>query len=157
MTTVTGGHGRLLRSRQLKFSIDEKRSRRLTKEFLPEFLRPVHLDDVLLGDLLVNQELCHYFALVTLELDNIPQLLVLHDCAVAVELLLALFQNHLFVDFWVHALHSGQRLASVSLLRADVDVPGLHRVGGLIRLFLSNRTVVVCEVKIRSCCRGRDG
>ena len=102
---------------------------------LPPRLRPVHLDDVFLSDFLVNQKLCDYFPLVTLQLDNIPKLNVLNNSAVAVELLFARFKNRFLVDLGVHALHRGQRFPPVPLLRPDVDIPGLHGIRGLLRLF----------------------
>ena len=64
----------------------------------------MHLDKLLLRDFLVDQKLSHIFALVSLELDDIPEFRVFHNRSVAVELLLALFQDDLLVDFGINPL-----------------------------------------------------
>jgi len=59
---------------------------------LPLAVRPhccseaVNLDEVLLGELVGHQEAAHILALVALQLDDLPQLRVLHHGAVAAEL-----------------------------------------------------------------------
>ena len=111
-------------------------------------LRAVHLDHVLLRDLLVDQELRDEFPLVALELNDVAELGVIYDGAVAVELLLALLQDDLLVDLGVDPLHGREGLAAVPLLGADVNVPALHGVG-LLRL-LRGRSVVVGEIEIGS-------
>ena len=67
-------------------------------------LRTVNLDDVLLGDLLINEELRHNLALVSLQLDDRAELGIFDDATVAVELLLALLQDRLLVDLGVDSL-----------------------------------------------------
>ena len=111
-------------------------------------LRAVDLDDVLLGDLLIDEKLRDEFTLVALELHNLAELGVLDDRAVAVELLLALLQDDLLVDLGVDPLHGREGLAAVPLLGADVNVPALRGVG-LLRL-LRGRSVVVGEIEIGS-------
>jgi len=71
-------------------------------------LGAVNLDDVLLGDLLINEKLRHHLALVALQLDDLAQVRVLHQAPVAVELLLALLQDGLLVDLRVDALQGRQ-------------------------------------------------
>lgn len=73
-------------------------------------LRAVHLDHVLLRDLLVDQELRDEFPLVALELNDVAELGVIYDGAVAVELLLALLEDHLLVDLGVDSLPSDEKI-----------------------------------------------
>ena len=49
-------------------------------------LETVNLDEVLLGYVVGHQERGHILALVALQLYDLPQLRVLHNCAVAAEL-----------------------------------------------------------------------
>ena len=49
-------------------------------------LEAVDLDQVLFGDVVGHQKRRHIFALVALQLDDFPQLCVLHNCPVAAEL-----------------------------------------------------------------------
>jgi len=53
---------------------------------LPCFSKPVHLDQVLLDELLRRQKVDHILALVPLQLDHLPELGVVDDRAVAAEL-----------------------------------------------------------------------
>lgn len=74
------------------------------------------------ADLLVDQELADVRALVTRELDNLTELLVLHERAVAAKVLLERLQDTLDVEVVGEALHGRQTLATVTLLHADVHL-----------------------------------
>jgi len=68
----------------------------------------VHLDHVPLRDLLVDEELRDHLTLVALELDHLAKVGIINDRAVAVELLLALLEDHLLVDLGVDSLRGDE-------------------------------------------------
>ena len=86
---------------------------------------PVHLDRVRLGELVLDDEFLELLALVALQLDHLPHLLVVDDGAVAVHALLARLEHLLHVDLGVEALDRRDALAPVALLDADVDQVGV--------------------------------
>ena len=68
----------------------------------------MHFDHVLLSDLLVDEELRDHLALVALKLDHLAKVGIINDRAVAVELLLALLEDHLLVDLGVDSLRGDE-------------------------------------------------
>ena len=68
----------------------------------------MHLDHVPLRDLLVDEELRDHLTLVALELDHLAKVGIINDRAVAVELLLALLEDHLLVDLGVDSLRGDE-------------------------------------------------
>lgn len=84
----------------------------------------MHLDALLLQLQGSGQKLHHLGSLVTLQLDHLAQLGVLHNVAVASKVLLQHAQDALLVILLRQSLHSGQGLATVPLLDTDVDVVG---------------------------------
>lgn len=79
--------------------------------------------DVLLWQLqLANQELRHFNSLITLQLDNLTQLLILDNVTVASKIFLQNLQDFLQVILNWQTLHSGQGLTTVTLLDTDMDV-----------------------------------
>merc|ERR1719453_2977814 len=83
-------------------------------------LEAVHDDVVLLHELRLHEELLDVASLVALNLDDLTQLVVVDDGAVAVELLLELLENLLLVVRGIHALHRRQGLPTIPLLDAYV-------------------------------------
>ena len=81
----------------------------------------MHLNRIFSADTLLCQESGRVVSLVSLKLDDLAELVVLNDGAVACELLLEGLDDFLEVDLGVNALHGGQALAAVSLLDADVN------------------------------------
>lgn len=78
----------------------------------------IHLEPLLL----VDEEIVHGLALITLKLDDIAHLGVGHDGAIASELFLDSGQDLLAGKLLWDALHRSQGFASIALLNADVDV-----------------------------------
>lgn len=76
---------------------------------------------------LVDKEILHDIALVTLQLDHVAGFLIVDNGAVARELLLDHLEDLLQVELGWNTLDSGQRLATITLLDANVDVWGLVR------------------------------
>ena len=74
--------------------------------------------------LLVRQEGADVVALVALELDDIADFFVVHDGAIAGELLLDDLEDLLEVEFAGDAGHGRQCLATITLLDADLLVAG---------------------------------
>ena len=78
--------------------------------------------DILLAvDLLVHQEVAHVRALISLQLDDLPQLLVLHDRPVAREAPLPRLQYQLQIQIRRQALHRCDALSPVALLNANMS------------------------------------
>jgi len=71
---------------------------------------------------LVNEKILHSIALVTLQLDHVAGLFIVDDGAVAGELFLDDLEDLLEVKLGWDAFDRGQRLATITLLDADVDV-----------------------------------
>lgn len=104
----------------------------------PFFLSSVHLDQFLLAQVVAHQKRSHVLSLISLQLQDFAQFLVLHDGAVAAVLL---FQGleHLFqVVSSCQTLHGCQTLLAIPLLRTYVNVVlGTARVirelGGIVK------------------------
>lgn len=72
--------------------------------------------------LLIHQELLHVLALVALQLDHLAHLAVVHNGAIAGELLLNDLEDLLLVEFLGKALDRGQGFATIALCsHADMD------------------------------------
>ena len=71
---------------------------------------------------LVNEKILHSIALVALQLDHVAGLFIVDDGAVAGELFLDDLEDLLEVKLGWDAFDRGQRLATITLLDADVDV-----------------------------------
>jgi len=71
---------------------------------------------------LIDEEILYSIALVTLELDDVARLFVIHDGSIASELLLDDLQNLLQIKLGRNAFDCGQRLATITLLNAYMDV-----------------------------------
>jgi len=82
----------------------------------------MNFDVVLLHDASLNKEIGNILPLVTLKLNDLSKLRVLDNSTIAAELLLEVLQYLVVAELLLEALHSGQALASVPLLYADVDV-----------------------------------
>merc|ERR1712216_952226 len=74
------------------------------------------------ADLLLHEERVHVRPLVARELDDLAQLRVLRDGAVALEVLLERLADALHVQIFREALDRGNTLPAVALLHADVDL-----------------------------------
>lgn len=81
----------------------------------------MNLDHPAGGDLLLGQKALDLLALVALELDDLSELLVLDDAAVAAKLLLESLGEFGQVELVIQPLDGGQRLAAVALLQANVN------------------------------------
>eukprot|EP00276_Gloeochaete_wittrockiana_P014136 CAMPEP_0184332200 /NCGR_PEP_ID=MMETSP1089-20130417/1427_1 /TAXON_ID=38269 ORGANISM="Gloeochaete wittrockiana, Strain SAG46.84" /NCGR_SAMPLE_ID=MMETSP1089 /ASSEMBLY_ACC=CAM_ASM_000445 /LENGTH=141 /DNA_ID=CAMNT_0026655473 /DNA_START=129 /DNA_END=554 /DNA_ORIENTATION=- len=86
------------------------------------FLEAVDFDLLVADHALSHDKVADVLALVALELDDVAELGVVDDGAVAAELLLEGLQETGKVDLRRNALHGREGLLSVSLLDADVDV-----------------------------------
>jgi len=81
----------------------------------------VNLDETNGANANFRQELVHGLTLVSLQLDDLPILSVLHHCAVAIEQLFANSGHFLQIILWVDSLNCGQGFPSISLLNTDMD------------------------------------
>lgn len=84
-------------------------------------LEAVHLQLLGFNETRLREPLANILALVSLKLQHLAVLGMLHNRAVARELLLACPDNLLQVIFRGEALHRRQRLPPVPLLDPDVD------------------------------------
>lgn len=79
--------------------------------------------DVALGDLEGSgEEAKHLLALVARELENVTVLSIVVDMAIARKIFLQRLQNALEIVLVGDALHSGDGLATITLLAANVDL-----------------------------------
>ena len=85
-------------------------------------LETVDLDLFLLSDPSLNQKMRHFLPLITLELNDLPKLLVLHHVPVAAEVFLQILENLLVAVRFLQTLNSRQALFPIPLLDPDVDV-----------------------------------
>lgn len=95
--------------------------------------------------LLVNEELLNVLSLVSLKLNDLTHLGVVHDSAIAGELLLDDLEDLLLVKLLGETLDGGQGLASIALLNTDMDV--------ILRLFSLSGVFVgfgegVCDIEL---------
>jgi hypothetical protein len=84
--------------------------------------------------LLVHQELLYVFALVTLQLDHLAHLRVVHNGSIARELLLDHLEDLLLVKLLGQALDRGQGFATIALCYTGMLVRfwvGIHARRGL--------------------------
>jgi len=97
-------------------------------------LETVHLDVGLGSDTFLHDESGNLLTLVTLELDNLAEFLVVNNGTVACEFLLESLQELLLVILFGESLKSSKRLTTVPLLDTDVNVVLglllLDRLGG---------------------------
>lgn len=84
--------------------------------------KSVDLDVLLLQGELGGEELHHLDSLVTLQLDNLSKLIVLHNVTVASKILLQNLENSLEIVLIWNSLDGRQGLTAISLLDTDVDV-----------------------------------
>lgn len=82
----------------------------------------MNLDLILLDEASGDQELGDVLALIALQLDHLPQLLVLHHVAVAAELLLQILENLLVAELLLQPLHRCQAFLPIPLLDAYVHI-----------------------------------
>ena len=71
-------------------------------------------------DLLVHKEVTHVRSLISLELNDLAMLLILHDGAVARKALLPRLQNQLQVQIGSQSLDGCDTLSAVSLLNTNM-------------------------------------
>jgi hypothetical protein len=93
---------------------------------------------------LVNQKLADIFPLISLKLDDVSALRVVHNTSVATEVLLDFLQNGLEIKFFVQTLDSRDTLTTIALLHTDVDVAtclATLGVGDIIRKRISDLEV----------------
>nr|ACU13196.1 unknown [Glycine max] len=82
----------------------------------------MNLDLVLPNKASMNEEVRNVLALITLELDNLAKLLVMHNIAIAAELFLEVFEDLLVAELFLQPLHCGQTLLPIPLLYADMHI-----------------------------------
>jgi len=80
------------------------------------------LDLILLGDTFLEEELSDVLSLVSLELQDRSESLILDDVSVAVQILLQVLHDLLVVEARWHSGHERVRFLTISLLVSDVDV-----------------------------------
>jgi len=97
----------------------------------------MNLDLVLPDKASLDQEVRDVLALVTLELNYLAKLLVLHHIPVAAELFLEVLEDLLVAELLLQALHCGQTLLPIPLLDPNVHI--LLRSGGIRFSSLSKR------------------
>ncbi|WVY89289.1 hypothetical protein V8G54_034803 [Vigna mungo] len=106
----------------------------------------MNLDLVLPNKCSLNEEVRNVFALITLELDNLAKLLVMHNIAIAAELFLQVFQNLLIAELFPQTLHCRQTLLPIPLLYTNMHI--LLRPGGISIFSLSKWVeTVTCYLK----------
>jgi len=88
----------------------------------------MHLELILLDEICIGEEESDLVPLVSLQLDDLAVLGMLHDRAVAGELLLAHPHDLLQVVLVGQPLHGGEGLPAVPLLDPDVDDGVLNAV-----------------------------
>lgn len=97
----------------------------------PARLEPVHLHGFGRDgqpSLLIGQEGANIVALVTLQLDDVADLFVVHDGAIASEFLLDHFEDLFEVEFGGDTGNGGQGFTTITLLDADMNLV-LGRLG----------------------------
>ena len=82
----------------------------------------MNLDLVLPNKASMNEEVRNVLALITLELDNLAKLLVMHNIAIAAELFLEVFEDLGIAVLFLKALDSGQAFSTITLLNTYVHV-----------------------------------
>lgn len=82
------------------------------------------LDRFLLHNLLVDEELRDFLALIALELNDVAELGILDNGAVAAKILLEYLENLLEIHLLRNAAGSGESLATIALLNANVHIVG---------------------------------
>ncbi len=92
----------------------------------------MNLDLILPHKSNLNQELRNVLTLITLELDYLAKLLILHNIPVATELFLEVLENLLVAELLLQPLNRSQALLPIPLLNAYMHI--LLRPGG-IRFF----------------------
>lgn len=106
-----------------------------------------HQLDRILLDALFCQELKNLGTLIPLKLDDSPHILVLNQSSIACELLLELFKNLLIVVFFGEALKRSQRLSSISLLDANMNISLFGAIGLLEIVVVGVKGIgLTCEV-----------
>ena len=106
----------------------------------------MNLDLVLPNKASLNEEVRNVLALITLKLDNLSKLLVMHNIAIAAELFLQVFQDLLIAELFPQPLHCRQTLLPIPLLYADMHI--LLRPGGISICSLSKWVeTVTCDLK----------
>ena len=79
-------------------------------------------NDILLTvNLLIDKEVANIVSLVSLKLNNLSVLLIIHNSTVAGEALLPGLQNQLQVQVSSQSLNSGDTFATVSLLNTNMS------------------------------------
>ena len=96
------------------------------------------LDGILLSNALIEEELGDFLALVTLELNDLAELGVGDESAIAVELLLEVLEDFVEREFLGDALNDGPTLPAIAALIADVDV-GARRL--YVELYITEFSV----------------
>eukprot|EP00388_Colpodella_angusta_P039624 GDKK01047866.1.p1 GENE.GDKK01047866.1~~GDKK01047866.1.p1 ORF type:complete len:107 (-),score=1.53 GDKK01047866.1:22-342(-) len=83
-------------------------------------LRSVHTDLLLVTDTLLRQELQNLCSVVSLNLDNLAKVLVLHDGTIRIKELLERFQELLVIKFRGDSFNEGQRFPTIPLLQTEI-------------------------------------
>lgn len=84
----------------------------------------MNLDGLFLDNMLINEKLRNFLALVTLELNDVTELGMLDNGAVAAKILLEHFENFFEIHLLGNATGGGEGLATVALLNANVNKIG---------------------------------
>lgn len=92
---------------------------------------------------ILNEHLTDLSSLVALKLDDLAELFVFNDCAIASELLLEVLEQLLRVVLVGYTLDGSQGLATITLLDTDVDVFG--RLGRFLERILSFELIGIGE------------
>lgn len=90
------------------------------------------VNDSQCGHTYLDQKGRNILALVTLELDDLSKLRILHDHAVAAKLLLQVLENLVVVKLLFQSLNSCQTFSSIPLLHTDMHIAASFRANPAI-------------------------
>lgn len=79
----------------------------------------------------LHKKLRRVLALISLQLDHLTQLWILHDRPIATELFLEILQDPVVIEVFLQSLHCRQTFPAIALLNPDVDAvfgPGARRI-----------------------------
>lgn len=80
------------------------------------------LDLVFLHQTSIDKELRNVLPLITLKLDNLSQLQILHNSTIATEFFLEIFENFIIIVILPKTLNCSQALSSIPLLYTNVYI-----------------------------------
>jgi hypothetical protein len=117
----------------------------------------MNLDSLFLDNLFIDKKLRNFLALVTLELNDIAELGILDNGAVAAKILLEHFENFVEIHLLGNATGSGEGLATVALLNANVNIIGRFRRGcSFIQFIRCKRVCTMKKINKKNSTRSRE-